>query len=771
VRRHEEPPVGARHEQQEVPACDQLQEHHRLQLGAVEQAEILLMRRMGQHLHSDQQEPERLCHRKQAKRRRHAQEMRHVPPYRALRHRRVVVRDGHDRDIVQQRHDHDHDCGERLKGEKDRRKNHEKHDVHGQCHTIDRVARDATENAPCFVDGVVDHRKSRRGQDQGGGAARRVGRAGNRRPAIRLLQGRRVVHAVAGHRDDMAALLQGLHDRIFVLGKDPREAIGGLDRVRNPRRHIVRVHLRRKNLGGRQNVGAEPKLTGGLARDRGIVSGHHLDAHALALGLFDRRSGIIARRIEHRQDAEERPCRAGVARASDGEGAIAFFGKIGDGFFNPGGHVGRRLREGDDRLRGAFGDCEGRSTGVGNGRLRAFRYRIEWDEIGLTVGLQRVGVFERRDDRAVDCIAVVGFGGERAGEHDVLRILGRDQDRLAHGELVLGERAGLVGAQDVDAGHFLDSGEPRYDRLLLGQRERAQRHGDREHRGHRDRNRGNQQDQHELQDVQCIGQSPMVGDDDLPIDAHRHHDQGKRHGDRDQEVSDLQHRLLRVAHGPGARHQLGGAPEERARPGGDHHGVHFSLLDDAARIRLLAELLGHRERFTGQRSLVDQDVSASHEAKVGGNDHAEADVDDVARHQRRRVDGLIFTVAPCRRLQRETLLQGSKRVRRLHVLPEFETGVEYQQACDDEEIVPATEQGRYDGGGLDHVGDRAGEIVQDTLCQAHLLFGQRVGPVLDKSLASGLLREALVRRHLQSGQHLLDRNGFKIAAAGGWTAR
>ena len=528
---------------------------------------------------------------------------------------------------------------------------------------------------------------------------------------------------------------------------------------------------RRKNLGGRKDVGAEPELTGGLARDGGVVSGHHLDAHALAFGLFDRRFGIIAGRIEHRQDAEERPCRAGVVGARDGEGAIASFGKIGDGLFNPGGHVGRRLREGDDRLRGAFGDRERRSLCVGNGRLRAFRYRIEWNEVGLTVGLQRVGVLERRDDRAVDGIAVVGFGGERAGEHDLLCSLGRDQDRLAHGELVLGQRAGLVRAQDIDAGHFLDGGEPRYDRLLLGQRERAQRHGDREHRGHRNRDRSNQQDQHELQDVQCIRQSPLVGDDDFPIDAHRHHDQSKSHGERDQEVSDLQHRLLRVAHCPGAGHQLGGAPEKRVGAGGDHHRVHLPLFDDAARIRLLAQLLGDRKRFARQRSLVDLDVSASDEAKVGGNDDAEADVDDVARDQGRRVNSLIFTVASCRCLERETLLQGRKRVRRLHILPKFETGVEYQQACDDEEVVPAAEKGRYDGGGLDHVGDRAGEIVQDALCQAHLLLGQGVGSVLGKSLANGLLRKALVRRHLQSRQHLLDRDGLKIGAAGGRTAR
>ena len=43
----------------------------------------------------------------------------------------------------------------------------------------------------------------------------------------------------------------------------------------------------------------------------------------------------------------------------------------------------------------------------------------------------------------------------------------------------------------------------------------AERHGDREHRRHRHRDRGDKQDEHELQDVERVAHAPGVGDDDV----------------------------------------------------------------------------------------------------------------------------------------------------------------------------------------------------------------------------------------------------------------
>ena len=49
----------------------------------------------------------------------------------------------------------------------------------------------------------------------------------HRHADVGLAQGRRVVHAVAGHRDDLALIPQGAHDAELVFGADPGEHGGG----------------------------------------------------------------------------------------------------------------------------------------------------------------------------------------------------------------------------------------------------------------------------------------------------------------------------------------------------------------------------------------------------------------------------------------------------------------------------------------------------------------------------------------------------------------
>ena len=73
---------------------------------------------------------------------------------------------------------------------------------------------------------------------------------------------------------------------------------------------------------------------------------------------------------------------------------------------------------------------------------------------------------------------------------------------LSRRQLRLGQRAGLVRAQHVDAGDLLHGGELGDDGLLLGQLAGAQRHGDRQDRRHGHRHRSHDQDQHELHRLQ-----------------------------------------------------------------------------------------------------------------------------------------------------------------------------------------------------------------------------------------------------------------------------
>ena len=622
-----------------------------------------------QRLDADQKQCERLDDREEAEHRRYAQHSRHLPADRLRADRRIVIGDRHDRDVVQQRHDHDHHGGERLKAEDDARQHDKEHDVHRQRDTINRIAGDAAEDPPRFVDGVVDDRQPRRGEDQRRGSARGVGRTGHRGAAVGLLQRRGVVDAVPGHGDQMAARLQRLHDRIFVFGEHPGEAIRPFDRIDDLRRHIVRIHALREGVGRRDDMRSHAELARRFAGDRRVIAGDHLHPHALGGDEIDRLLGIVARGVEHRQNAEQRPGRAVVLGTGDRKRPIASRGEIVDGLLHAVGDVLCRLDEIDNRRRRPLGHDERLALRAGHGRGRALGHRVEGDILALLVSAKDGLILQRLDHRGVDRIAVFDLGGERAGENHVLRIFGGNQNRVAELELVLCQRAGLVGAQDVDARHLLDRLQPRDDRLALRQGERAERHRDGEHRRHRHRNRGDQQNQDELQDIERVAQAPRIGDDDVLIDAERHHDRRQHHGDDDEKIPDLKHRLLRMADRAGPRHELCRAAEERIRASRDDDPFHLALLDDASGKGLVADLLGDGKRLAGQRRLVDRGKVAGHHAQIGGNDDAEADFHDVAGHERCGIDHAPFAVAQRRGFRRQAFFQGGQRIRRLQVLP------------------------------------------------------------------------------------------------------
>ncbi len=111
-----------------------------------------------------------------------------------------------------------------------------------------------------------------------------------------------VVDAVAGHGDDVAVLLQRLHDAQLVV-----------------RRH-ARVHRRRAHSGG------ERRIVHGIELDSGerlsasshdaevgsdancgprVITGDHEDANARAMRVADRRRGFLARRIYDADRAHE----------------------------------------------------------------------------------------------------------------------------------------------------------------------------------------------------------------------------------------------------------------------------------------------------------------------------------------------------------------------------------------------------------------------------------------------------------------------------------
>jgi hypothetical protein len=87
-----------------------------------------------------------------------------------------------------------------------------------------------------------------------------------------------------------------------------------------------------------------------------------------------------------------------------------------------------------------------------------------------------------------------------------------------------------------------------------------------------------------------------------------------------------------VADGAGSSHELGRSTKKSIGPGSDDDALHLALLDDTARIGLVADLLCDRHGFACQSGLIDGGVIAADKSKIGGHDDAEPDLHDVTQH-------------------------------------------------------------------------------------------------------------------------------------------
>ena len=266
-----------------------------------------------------------------------------------------------------------------------------------------------------------------------------------------------------------------------------------------------------------------------------------------------------------------------------------------------------------------------------------------------------------------------------AGEDE---LVGGDRiqtERIAERQLVLGQGSGLVGAQDVDAGQFLDRDQLAHDRLFLREQARADRHRHRENRRHGHGDRRDRQHEGELQQ----GQDRLAAID-AEADDDRHEDQRED----DQVVADLQHGFLEMADGDRRLHQLRRLAEVGFAAGRIDQRVDFAATNDRSGEDGVAGFARGGQGFAGQRRLVDGYLVAVQQARVGRHDVAEAQADGVARHEfaRRRIDPLAVAFHPG--LDRERRLQGGDGVARLMFLPEADHGVGEKQNENDGKIRP-----------------------------------------------------------------------------------
>ena len=196
---------------------------------------------------------------------------------------------------------------------------------------------------------------------------------------------------------------------------------------------------------------------------------------------------------------------------------------------------------------------------------------------------------------------------------------------------------------------------------------------------------------------------------------------------------------------------------------------HAALLGDAAGIGGVARPLRDRQRFAGQRGLIDAEIFAVDEEEVGRDDLAAGDADHVAGDELGGVDRRPRPVAQHPRLGGEALLQRLERVGGLVVLPEADGGVVEEEPADHEEIGPVAAEERDQRGRLDHPGQRTPEIAGE-LVPAALGVGLDGVPAIARKPGCRLGGAQSLRRRAelaQLGGDGVPRRAWPAAPAGG----
>ncbi len=478
----------------------ELQEDERLDLGNVQLKEVL----------GEDEESEGLDYADKSEHGRYGKDPAHLPSHGVRFQPGVIITDRDNGQVVQEREHYDHHRGDRIDVEEDHSERDEEHDTYRLYDAIDGVTVHPLEYPAGSLHRLHDHRKAGCGQDKRGCCPRCVGCPAHCDAHVGLFQGGGIVDAVTGHSDDVSALLEGGDDIELIFRKDLREPVGSLHLGVDFRREDVLVvvplafaTLLAEELFGSANGGTHAETSADLFGDRGVVTGDHLDFDTVALCVADRLIGIVTRRIVERQEAEKAPALPVVAR--DAEGSEAVGPQIVDSLGCDCCDITAPLTEGKDDLRRAFCNAEGLPVRGTDMRLGALPHRVEGDVALRLDSRQGVPVFHRRENRIVDSIPIVAFGGKGGRNDEILRSCRSHRLGLSQRERILGKSTGLVAAQDIDTGHLLDGNKSRHNRLHLRERLRPDCHCHGEHRRHRDRNRRYDENQRELKQPQGVG--------------------------------------------------------------------------------------------------------------------------------------------------------------------------------------------------------------------------------------------------------------------------
>jgi hypothetical protein len=224
---------------------------------------------------------------------------------------------------------------------------------------------------------------------------------------------------------------------------------------------------------------------------------------------------------------------------------------------------------------------------------------VEGQEVHLLDALPRLlGIIEHANHGGVDGVLVLHPGGPGCEQDNIFLVEARGEDLhelFVDGELVEGQRAGLVAAEHVHAGHLLDGRHALGDGSVLGQFVGSDGHGDGQHGGHGDGDAADEEHEEVVDAVAVAAVLDGVHDDDLDGDGD---------GDNAEDPDGLEH-LLEVADLVGAVDEVRRLAEEGVQAGGDDDGLDLPLLARGPRVEAVSGVL----LVTGRHSPVSDDWS------------------------------------------------------------------------------------------------------------------------------------------------------------------
>ncbi len=238
----------------------------------------------------------------------------------------------------------------------------------------------------------------------------------------------------------------------LVLREHLREAVRLLDLLSYLRRLLL---LCIAKCVGVQDIDAQAQLFRCFPGNGNLIARHHFDFDAHLEGVGDGFLGIRARRIEQGQHADKFPF-ALLIGPGHTQGTEAAAGKIKNGFVCRCLDFGGISRHLQNDLWSSLGYKKLLPVRPFDGGFRALVHRIEGHKVKHLAALQFLVILHAANHRQVDGVLVFRAGGKRSPENHVPGGDAVYAERIAQCEFVLRECAGLVRAENVYAGQFLN---------------------------------------------------------------------------------------------------------------------------------------------------------------------------------------------------------------------------------------------------------------------------------------------------------------------------